>query len=62
MIHLDSGLFLSPAHITARYFRDTEVWTNSEPYLGSSRFDEFSGYAQEVGFGKDNFQIYFVPG
>ncbi|NEP19103.1 MAG: class I SAM-dependent methyltransferase [Leptolyngbya sp. SIO4C1] len=38
MVHLESRLFLDPPTLVARYFRDTEVWTNSEPYLASSKF------------------------
>lgn len=41
MVHLESKLFLQPPTLVARYFRDTEVWANSEPYLASSKFDDF---------------------
>ncbi|WP_346290846.1 class I SAM-dependent methyltransferase [Sphaerothrix gracilis] len=62
MVHLDSKLFLSPPTPMARYFRDTEVWANSEPYLGSSRFEDFERYALEAGFKPENFKIHSVPG
>lgn len=62
MIHLESQLFLSPPSLVARYFRDTEVWVNSEPYLGSSKFADFPDYALSAGFEPDNFIIHPVPG
>ena len=62
MIHLESNLFLSPPNMFARYFRDTEVWVNSEPYLGSSKFDDFSDYALSAGFEPENFVTRCVPG
>ncbi|MGK7927258.1 MAG: class I SAM-dependent methyltransferase, partial [Spirulina sp.] len=31
MVHLESKMFLEPPTLVARYFRDTEVWANSEP-------------------------------
>jgi SAM-dependent methyltransferase len=62
MVHLESQLFLRPSTLVARYFRDTEVWANSEPYLASSKFDDFSTYALEAGFSPEAFQIHYVPG
>ena len=62
MVHLESRLFLEPATLAARYFRDTEVWANSEPYLGSSKFTDFATYALEAGFAPEAFQIHAVPG
>ncbi|PZD70720.1 Ubiquinone/menaquinone biosynthesis C-methyltransferase UbiE [Acaryochloris thomasi RCC1774] len=62
MVHLDSKLFLSPSTHTARYFRDTEVWVNSEPYLASSKFEDFKTYALAAGFSAENFQVLSVPG
>ncbi|HEY9639811.1 MAG TPA: class I SAM-dependent methyltransferase [Coleofasciculaceae cyanobacterium] len=62
MVHLESKLFLKPATLVARYFRDTEVWANSEPYLASSKFDDFSAYALEAGFAPDAFQVHDTPG
>lgn len=62
MIHLESNLFLSPSNMVARYFRDTEVWVNSEPYLGSSQFNDFSDYALSAGFEPENFVTRSVPG
>jgi SAM-dependent methyltransferase len=62
MIHLESSLFLQPPTLVARYFRDTEVWANSEPYLGSSKFDDFLPYALEAGFAPEEFQMRYVPG
>ena len=62
MVHLESKLFLSPPSLAARYFRDTEVWVNSEPYLGSSRVEDFPAYAEAAGFNPENFQMNYVPG
>jgi SAM-dependent methyltransferase len=62
MVHLDSQLFLNPTNLVARYFRDTEVWANSEPYLGSSKFADFSRYALQAGFAPEAFQVRLVPG
>ncbi len=62
MVHLESKLFLQPATLVARYFRDTEVWANSEPYLASSKFEDFPTYALEAGFAPEAFQIHSVPG
>jgi SAM-dependent methyltransferase len=62
MIHLDSGLFLSPPNLSTRYFRDTEVWVNSEPFLGSSQFKDFTDFALEAGFAPSQFKINRVPG
>ncbi|XGW00242.1 MAG: class I SAM-dependent methyltransferase [Leptolyngbya sp. BL-A-14] len=61
MVHLESKLFLQPATLVARYFRDTEVWANSEPYLASSKFDAFPAYALEAGFAPDAFHVRSVP-
>ena len=62
MVHLESQLFLSPPNMVARYFRDTEVWVNSEPYLGSSKLADFARYAQAAGFEPENFTTHRVPG
>jgi SAM-dependent methyltransferase len=62
MVHLDSALFLSPATAVSRYFRDTEVAANGEPFLASSSLDAFPRYALEAGFAPDRFQIRAVPG
>ncbi len=62
MVHLESQLFLQPPSLVARYFRDTEVWANSEPFLASSKFEAFPTYALEAGFGPDAFRVYPVPG
>ncbi|MBD1871614.1 class I SAM-dependent methyltransferase [Cyanobacteria bacterium FACHB-471] len=62
MVHLESKLFLQPPTLAARYFRDTEVWANSEPYLASSKFDDFPTYALEAGFAPEAFQVHHVPG
>jgi ubiquinone/menaquinone biosynthesis C-methylase UbiE len=62
MVHLESGLFMNPPNVVARYFRDTEVWANSEPYLGSSKFEDFPAYAQQAGFAPEEFQVRRVPG
>lgn len=62
MIHLDSHMFLSPPTPTTRYFRDTEVWVNNEPFLASSKFEDFQRYALEAGFKPENFHISCVPG
>ncbi|MBD2577751.1 class I SAM-dependent methyltransferase [Oscillatoria sp. FACHB-1406] len=61
MVHLESILFLQPPTWVARYFRDTEVWANSEPYLASSKFEDFGVYALKAGFSPDSFQIRYVP-
>lgn len=61
-VHLESKLFLEPATLVARYFRDTEVWTNSEPYLASSKFEDFPTYALEAGFAPEDFHIHYTPG
>lgn len=62
MVHLESQLFLEPPNLVARYFRDTEVWANSEPYLASSKFEDFPRHALEAGFSPQAFQILRVPG
>lgn len=62
MVHLESQLFLEPPSLVARYFRDTEVWANSEPYLASSKFAAFPTYALEAGFAPEAFKIDYVPG
>jgi SAM-dependent methyltransferase len=62
MVHLESTLFLKPSTLVARYFRDTEVWANSEPYLASSKFEDFPAYALEAGFAPEEFHMHFVPG
>jgi len=51
-----SKLFLEPSTLVARYFRDTEVWANSEPYLASSKFEDFPTYALDAGLApEENF-------
>ncbi|MGB8698199.1 MAG: class I SAM-dependent methyltransferase [Thermosynechococcaceae cyanobacterium] len=62
MVHLESKLFLQPPTLVARYFRDTEVWANSEPYLASSKFDDFPVYALEAGFAPDAFHVHYTQG
>lgn len=62
MVHLESQLFLSPPNLVSRYFRDTEVWVNSEPYLGSSKLADFERYALSAGFEPEDFNIHRVPG
>lgn len=62
MIHLESQLFLTPPNMVARYFRDTEVWVNSEPYLGSSKLADFTDYALNAGFKPESFKIQPVAG
>ncbi len=62
MVHLDSALFLRPSTPASRYFRDTEVWVNSEPYLASSPDHAFAAYALEAGFAPDRFQVHELPG
>lgn len=62
MVHLESKLFLQPSTMPMRYFRDTEVWANSEPYLASSKLDDFPTYALEAGFAPEAFQVHSVSG
>ena len=62
VVHLESKLFLQPSTLVARYFRDTEVWANSEPYLASSKFDDFPTYALEAGFAPEAFHVHYTPG
>ncbi len=62
MIHLESQLFLSPPSLVARYFRDTEVWVNSEPYLASSKLEDLKNYALSAGFATQEFKIQRVAG
>lgn len=62
MIHLESKLFLSPPNLVSRYFRDTEVLVNSEPFLGSSKFEDFPRYANMAGFHTEDFKICYAPG
>ena len=62
MVHLESKLFLDPSTLVARYFRDTEVWANSEPYLASSKFEDFPSYALEAGFAPEEFHVHYTPG
>lgn len=42
MVHLDSLLFLSPASPAARYFRDTEAYYNSEPFVGCASLEDLT--------------------
>ncbi len=62
MVHLESRLFLEPATLVLRYFRDTEVWANSEPYLASSQFADFPTYALAAGFAPEAFHVHYTPG
>ncbi len=62
MIHIDSQSFLSPSNLITRYFRDTEVWVNSEPYLGSSNLADLQRYVKEAGFDRKEFKVDLVPG
>jgi len=62
MVHLESQMFMDPPNLVARYFRDTEVWANSEPYLASSKFEDFPHYALEAGFAPEAFHVHPVPG
>lgn len=62
MVHLESALFLKPPTLGARYFRDTEVWANSEPYLASSKLEDFPAYALEAGFAPEEFHMHYTPG
>ena len=57
-----SKLFLEPSTLVARYFRDTEVWANSESYLASSKFEDFPTYALDAGLAPEEFHIHSVPG
>lgn len=61
MVHLKTLFFLKLSTRVARYFRDTEVWANSEPYLASSRFENFETYALNSGFSAEHFNVRFVP-
>ena len=61
MVHLDGKLFLDSGNPLARYFRDTEVWANSEPFLGSSAFADFVPYGQAAGFAADHFHCRYLP-
>lgn len=62
MVHLDSVLFFRPPTAVSRFFRDTEVSANAEPYLASSSPEAFPSYALEAGFPADRFHIRAVPG
>jgi SAM-dependent methyltransferase len=62
MEHLDSARFLRPSTPAARYFRDTEVWVNSEPFLASCPDHAFACYALEAGFAPDRFQVHELTG
>jgi ubiquinone/menaquinone biosynthesis C-methylase UbiE len=62
MVHLESQLFLSPPNLLARYFRDTEIWVNSEPYLAASKLADLENYVKLAGFDDREFKIHFVPG
>ena len=62
MVHLESQLFLNSPSLVTRYFRDTEVWANSEPYLASSRFEDFSTYILEAGFDPEQCAVRYSPG
>jgi hypothetical protein len=62
MVHLESKLFLEPSTLVARYYRDTEVWANSEPYLASSKFEDFPAYTLEAGFAPEEFHVHYTPG
>lgn len=62
MVHLESKSFLEPSSLIARYYRDTEVWANSEPYLASSKFSDFPTYALDAGFAPEAFQVHSIPG
>jgi SAM-dependent methyltransferase len=62
MVHLESQLFLQPPSLAGRYFRDTEVWANNEPYLGSLAQTDFGALAERAGFDPAAFVIHTVPG
>lgn len=62
MVHLESQLFLQPPSPAVRYFRDTEVWANNEPHLGSLSQTDFGAAAQAAGFDPSAFVIHTVPG
>jgi hypothetical protein len=62
MVHLDSALFLRPPTPVSRYFRDTEVAANAEPYLASASPEDLSSYAMAAGFAPDRFHLHAVPG
>jgi SAM-dependent methyltransferase len=62
MVHLDSALFLRPPSAVSRYFRDTEVAANAEPFLASASPEDLSTYAMEAGFTPDPCHLHAVPG
>ena len=59
MVHLDSAL--RPPTPVSRYFRDTEVAANAEPYLASASPEDLSSYAMAAGFAPDRFHLHAVP-
>jgi SAM-dependent methyltransferase len=62
MVHLDSLLFMCPSNPLMRYFRDTEVSYNSEPFVGCAELDDLHKSALEAGFAPKNCHPYKVPG
>ncbi len=62
MVHLDSLLFLSPPNPAARYFRDTEVYYNSEPFVACANLEDLNNLALEAGFAPQNCHPYQVSG
>ncbi len=62
MVHLDSLLFLSPFSPVALYFRDTEAYYNSEPFVGCANLEDLASFALEAGFAPENCQQYQVSG
>ncbi len=62
MVHLDSLLFMCPSNPLMRYFRDTEVSYNSEPFVGCAELEDLKQSALEAGFTAENCHPYQLPG
>lgn len=62
MIHLDSLLFMCPSNPLMRYFRDTEVAYNSEPFVASAELEDLQKLALEAGFSTENFHTHHLSG
>lgn len=62
MVHLDSLSFLSPPNLAVRYFRDTEVYYNCEPFVACANLEDLNSFALEAGFASQNCHTYQVSG
>jgi SAM-dependent methyltransferase len=62
MLHLDTLLYMCPSNPMFRYFRDTETYYNSEPFVGCAELEDLTRLALEAGFAPEHCHPYKVPG